>query len=85
MQSRFEKFTSYVTAAYKYIVKIKTHEMKSFGLRGSHVMCMFYIGKSKSGITTGELISLCAEDKAAISKSLSELKNKGLVLCCRSN
>ena len=80
MESRFEDFTSYVTAAYKYIMKIKTNEMKIFGLRGSHVMCLFYIGKHESGITPMELASLCVEDKAAISKTLSELKRKELVI-----
>ncbi|MBQ7120192.1 MAG: hypothetical protein IJO09_08265 [Oscillospiraceae bacterium] len=80
MHSRFEDFTSYVTAAYKYVMKIKAHEMKILGLRGSHVMCLFYIGKSREGITPSELTYLCVEDKAAISKTLSELKGKELVM-----
>lgn len=79
MIERFEEFTSNISQAYKYIVKIKAYEMKTFGLKGAHVMCLFSIGKHSEGLTAGELAELCKEDKAGISKSLSELKNQGLI------
>ena len=80
MIKRFEEFTSMVSFAYKYIIKIKSYEMKAFGLKASHVMCLFYIGKHDEGLTAGELGALCMEDKAAISKALAELKKQGLIV-----
>lgn len=79
MIDRFEDFTSYINQAYKYILKIKARKMKPFGLKAAHVMCLFYIGKHEEGLTASELVALAMEDKAAISKTLSELKLKDLV------
>lgn len=79
MIERFEDFTAYIAQAQKYILKIKSHEMQFFGLKGSHLMCLFYMGKHSKGLTAGELTILCMEDKAGISKTLTELKKKDLI------
>lgn len=80
MIDRFEDFTAYIAQAQKHILKIKAHEMQAFGLKASHVMCLFYMGKHSDGLTAGELTALCMEDKAGISKTLAELKSKNLIL-----
>ena len=77
MIKRFKDFTKYVSLAYKYLIKIKSEGIKEFGLKGSHVMCLFYIGESENGLTATKLCQLCCEDKAAISKTLSALCEKG--------
>lgn len=79
MIPRFEKFTSNISLAYKYIIKIKAHEMQEFGLKASHVMCLFFIGKSENGLNAGELVELCNEDKSGISKALAVLKDQGFI------
>ncbi len=79
MIPRFEKFTSNVSLAYKYIIKIKAHEMEEFGLKAAHVMCLFFIGRNKDGLNAGELVDLCNEDKSGISKALTVLKEKGYI------
>lgn len=79
MTDRFEDFTSYINRAYKYILKIKAQEMKPFGLKAAHVMCLFHIGKHGCGLTAGELATLATEDKAAVSKVLADLKNSDLI------
>ena len=73
MIRRFKEFTKNISFAYKYIIKIKSAAIKEFGLKGSHVMCLFYIGESENGLTATKLCKLCGEDKAAISKSLAAL------------
>lgn len=80
MIPRFENFTSNVSLAYKYIIKIKAHEMEEFGLKAAHVMCLYFIGRSKDGLNAGELVELCNEDKSGISKALTVLKEKGYIL-----
>lgn len=79
MIQRFEDFMSLINTAYKGLQKIKSHEMGNLGLKGSHVMCMFYLGKSEEGLTSGELCEKCREDKAAISRNLKFLAEKGYV------
>ena len=85
MIDRFEDFTTCIAQAQKYILKIKSHEMQIFGLKASHVMCLFYMGKYSEGLTAGELTSLCMEDKAGISKALAELKKKELIIPYNEN
>lgn len=79
MVERFENFTSLIALSSKCIMKIKSHEMKAFGLKGSHVMCLYHIGKNPQGVTSVELSNLCMEDKAAISKTVAELRKKDLI------
>jgi len=79
MIDRFQAFVSGITICYKYIQKIKTMEMTEFGLKGTHVMCIFYIHHSKEELTAAKLCQLCAEDKAAISRTLVTLQEKGYV------
>lgn len=79
MIQRFEEFTKNIALAYKYIIKIKSYEMNEYGLKGSNVTCLFFLGKHPEGLMATELCELCLEDKAAVSKSLALLKEKGYV------
>ncbi len=79
MLLRFEEFTSNIAMAYKYVLKIKAYEMNTFGLKGSHVMCLYYIGKNFEGHTALELCDLCNEDKSLISKSIAYLQRVGYI------
>ncbi len=53
--------------------------MKEFGLSGNHVMCLFYLAKTPEGLTGGQLSQQIAVDKAATSRALAELVEKGYV------
>ncbi|MBR6800929.1 MAG: MarR family transcriptional regulator [Eubacteriaceae bacterium] len=79
MIDRFENFAAYIAQANKYILKIKAAGMERFGLKAAHLMCLYFLGKHEEGLTAGELAEYCMEDKAAISKSLSELRHKDFV------
>ncbi len=79
MLQRFDAFVSGITACYKYIQRIKAMEMTEFGLRGTHVMCLYYLRRNPAGLTAAQLCGLCAEDKAAISRTVSELRSRGYV------
>ncbi len=80
MQQRFELFVSGITTCYKHIQRIKTTEMTELGLKGAHAMCLFFLNQHAEGLTATELCHLCNEDKAAISRSLSTLREKGYVV-----
>ncbi len=77
MLDRFEAFVGGITACHRYIQKIKNTEMTELGLKGTHVMCLYHLHRSGTGLTAAELCRLCAEDKAAISRTLGELEARG--------
>ena len=79
MTQRFDAFVSGITSCYKYIQRIKSMEMTEFGLKGTHVMCLYYLRQNPAGLTASQLCGLCAEDKAAISRTVSELKSRGYI------
>lgn len=79
MLHRFEEFVTGITVCYRYIQRIKSMEMTELGLKGTHVMCLFYLNQSPEGMTAAQLCQLCAEDKAAISRAVAELESRGLV------
>lgn len=81
MRNRFESFAGSVLELNRCLQKIKDMEMKQFGLRGTHTMCLYYLGQHDEGLTAVRLTELCREDKSAVSRCLSQLIKKGLVCC----
>lgn len=79
MIQRFDDFVTGITVCYKYIQRIKSVEVNELGLKGTHVMCMFHLKNHPGGLTAAQLCQLCAEDKAAISRTISFLRNQGYV------
>lgn len=79
MIKRFEDFVGTISSIHKNIQKIKKNKMKAFGLSGNHVMCLFYLAKNPDGLTAAQLCQLISVDKAATSRALSELLEKGYV------
>lgn len=79
MLDRFDAFIRGITICYKSIQKIKLIEMTEFGLKGTHTMCIFYLKHHEEGLTAAQLCNLCSEDKAAISRSLSELSDRNYI------
>ena len=79
MTHRFESFVTGITVCYKYIQRIKSVEMTEFGLKGTHVTCLFYLYRNPQGLTSAQLCQLCAEDKATISRTVSDLRSRGYI------
>ncbi len=79
MIDRFEGFVRIIYDLHKSIEKIKKGKMKEFGLSGNHVMCLFYLAQYPEGLTASQLCQMISVDKAATSRTLSELVEKGYV------
>ena len=79
MLHRFESFVTGITVCYKYIQRIKSMEMGELGLKGAHAMCLLYLHHNPGGLTAAQLCTLCAEDKAAISRTVADLRRQGLI------
>lgn len=78
MNERFENFTLTILKLNKLVSKIKLFEMRGYGLKAIHVMCIYCLASGKK-LTAGELAKQTLEDKAAISRALATLKDKGFV------
>lgn len=79
MIQRFQDFVTGITVCYKFIQRIKNAEMTEFGLKGIHVSCLFYLHHNPEGLTAAQLCTLCAEDKATISRTIADLRQRGYI------
>ena len=79
MVSRFQQFTAAVASIYRSIQKIERVEMARFGLKGPQAQCLVAMAQYPEGITASRLCTICDKDKAAISRTLVELEQAGLV------
>lgn len=85
MISKYELFSSSVSCLYHDIQKIERVEMAKFGLKGPHAQCLLAMSRYPEGVTAARLCELCEKDKAAISRTLAELEQSGMVLRAQRN
>lgn len=85
MISKYELFSSSVACLYHDIQNIERTEMAKFGLKGPHAQCLLAMSRYPQGITAAQLCQVCEKDKAAISRTLSELEQVGMVCRDQSN
>lgn len=79
MEKVFESFVISVLKLYRIVQRIKNYEMREYGLKSIHVMCIYYLNEREEGLTSGELMRLTHEDKAAISRAIGQLREKNCV------
>ena len=79
MITRFEQFSSAIARIYHDIQKIERVEMERFGLKGPHVQCMLALSRNPEGMTSSQLCTVCEKDKAAISRTITELEEEGIL------
>lgn len=85
MLSKYELFSLSVSSMYHDIQKIERTEMAKFGLKGPHAQCLLAMNRHPEGITAVQLCEACEKDKAAISRTVAELEQAGLVRRCERN
>lgn len=79
MEDLYINFTVSITKLNKLVQRIKSFEISKYGLQPIHVSCGYYLSKNPQGLTAKELCDLALEDKAAISRALKTLQEKGYV------
>lgn len=80
MKERFETFTVLINRISRNIRKIKNQEMAEYGLRSTHISCLYYMFTNE-GITATDLCERCEEDKATISRTVDYLETNGYLTC----
>lgn len=79
MENRYELLSGAISCMYHDIRKIERVEMARYGLKGPHAQCLLAIKKHPEGITAARLCEICEKDKAAVSRTLAELEEVGMI------
>ena len=79
MISRFEQFTVVISGIYRYIQKLERDEMIKRGYKGAFAQYLATLKRYEEGLTSTELCLVCDKDKAAVSRIIAEMEEKGLV------
>lgn len=79
MVSKYEIFSTVVSSLYHDIQRIERTEMAKYGLKGPHAQCLVIMDRYPEGITAARLCEICERDKAAVSRTVAELEEAGLL------
>jgi len=79
MLSRFQQFSYVISEINRHIQKIERDEMIKYGCKGAFAQYLVALLSHPEGLTATRLCQLCDKDKAAISRIVSEMQEKGLV------
>ncbi len=79
MLSRYENFSAIITEIYRHLVKISSREMKKYGLHGSSARLLLILLNEKS-VTAAKIAKESGRNKAEISRTISDLEEKGLLV-----
>lgn len=80
MLDRFSQFCTSIASIQRSILRIERVEMAKYGLKGPHANCLVAIARFPEGVTASRLCEICEKDKAAISRTLNELEQAGMIL-----
>ena len=79
MMSSFEKFTVVISGISRYVQKIQRREMVKRGYKGAFAQYLTVLKRCEEGLTSTELCDICDKDKAAVSRIIAEMEEKGLI------
>lgn len=80
MVDRFERFSLAVFEISKHWHKLTSEELEVYGLKGPHSMYLIAMHQRPEGVTASQLCELCGRDKADVSRMMSIMEEKGLVI-----
>lgn len=80
MVERFERFSFAIFEITRYWHKLAAEEMAKYGLKGPHATYLTTLYRFENGITAPQLSELCGKDKADVSRMMSIMEKKGLVV-----
>ena len=85
MLHRYEIFSAAIASMYHDIQWIERVEMAKYGLKGPHAQCLLAMSRYPDGLTSVRLCEICDKDKAAVSRTVSELAEAGLLVIAEKN
>lgn len=79
MLSRFQQFSYVISEINRQIQKIERDEMIKYGCKGAFAQYLVALLNHPKGLTAARLCQICDKDKAAVSRMVSEMQEKGMV------
>ncbi len=79
MITRFEQFSYAINGMYRFIHRIQKNEMVKRGYKGVFAIYLATLKRYEEGLSCARLCDVCDKDKAAVSRIISEMEEKGLV------
>lgn len=79
MVSRYEHFSYLISTVFRCIQKIEREEMVQYGYRGAYAQYLAALFSHPEGLTSAELSEFTGKDKAAVSRIVAEMEEKGLI------
>lgn len=80
MVERFEKFSYFISEISRHWHKISADVMEKYGLKGPYSVYFTALHRCFDGVTATKLGELCSRDKADVSRAVSLMEKKGLVV-----
>lgn len=80
MVDRFERFSYAISEISRCWHRIAGEEMGQYGMNGSSSVYFTTLYRYPAGITAAQLGEFCSRDKADVSRTMSLLEKKGLVV-----
>ncbi len=80
MVKRFEAFTLGLSKLNSGWSKLAAEELKPYGLKGTDAVYLVALYKHKEGLSSVNLCEICNKDKAEVSRAVSALEKKGIVI-----
>lgn len=80
MLHRYEIFSAAIASMYHDVQRIERVEMANYGLKGPHAQCLLAMSRYPEGLTSVKLCEICDKDKAAVSRTVAELEEAGLLV-----
>ncbi len=80
MLSRYEQFSFIVSGINRHIQKLEHDEMVKHGCKGAYAQYLVAMRHYPQGVTAAQLSEICDKDKAAVSRIVAEMIDKGLIV-----
>ena len=81
MENRFEKFSCLISNVSQSLHKIASVEMDRYGLKGPMAIYLLTVYRyNEEGLTLMQLSEYCNRDKADVSRAITHMQKKGLVV-----
>jgi len=74
MISKYEMYSAFISGMYHDIQRIERTEMAKYNLKGTCAQFLVTLSRYPEGITAARLCEVCEKDKAAVSRTMVELK-----------
>ena len=79
MIERYEQLSYFIYSIYRSVQRIAKEEMEKHSLRGAYAHYLVALCRHPEGVTSAHLCEICDKDKAATSRFVAEMEERGLI------